>query len=969
VKSAPFHVWMMACWLVAVSTAAGQGITTPVRASWTEDSSSAVTITWDTPVASRGTVRYGLTSNYTHVVHDGGGLYRHAIPVRNLQAGTRYFYEASSTDGYASSNATFQTAPVDGSSLHFVFHGDLNGGVDVPWAESVAEEIVQEGPQWVVQLGDLSDEAYGGAGFDTWTNFFSICEEEMSKAVFMPIPGNHDDPGIGPISAHERGYYHRLFSLPEPSLGKGHYAYTAGNIRIICLNSEAELEAQNDWLARELQAAANDTNLTWIIATCHRPPYSWGQRSGSDDVKEAWSPLFVRYEADWVVSGHSHNYQRTIPIRGVRYLITGGGGASPYASATDEGSLAYATSCYHHVSAHVTNDVMQVRGIRSDGRIFDTDVVTHRRHVRVEPAFPLRGETATITYCATAGPLAAEDSVYLYLGQDEFTNAFLNVPLTWNASVGEWETVFTVPADVTNRLAFVFHNAAEDNWHNNYDYNWQALLARASVSPALPSAGTTVTLRYEADMGPLAGAAQVTAWFAVNGRPFTPTGGVDLVQGAGERWEGTVSLPDFAERLTVAFSSNAGWDDNSGRQWVFPVAGAVGEHFEPAPMVGRGSPVVTEVPGGDGERNNIGDNFDLAQVGIPLRRPPGPYGFGDWGSIWFNQDETNLYVGAMGVDMAGSNNVMVLFLGVDTLSDNAWNLWHKEGVPNALDFLHNVRFTEPMDIALVLGDQYGDGNAFTNFSYGDYDFGQGLYYIGTNSTDFVPVTGARLSQFDGVGTTACTSAWDSAHRQTTRWEAAIPWSSLGAASPTSALSLFVCGVMASASVNTNDRYLSRSSLGERVWGDMDVYGQHAYNTAIFRPARINLPHADLMGDGLSNEWRQKYFGTPGGPPADEDTDGDGQTNREEEIGGSDPMDEYSRFEIGCELIEGEHDGLIHAFRVQPLDSSGSGTAEIELQSATDARGPYSVLEADYTNTYFVPTTPGFYRIKARKQAP
>ena len=85
---------------------------------------------------------------------------------------------------------------------------------------------------------------------------------------------------------------------------------------------------------------------------------------------------------------------------------------------------------------------------------------------------------------------------------------------------------------------------------------------------------------------------------------------------------------------------------------------------------------------------------------------------------------------------------MILFLGLDTLTDNAWTLWHKSGLPNALDFLHNVRFTEPMDIAILLGDQFADRANYTNFTYGGYDFGQGIFYIGTNSEVFVPMTAA-----------------------------------------------------------------------------------------------------------------------------------------------------------------------------------------------------------------------------------
>ena len=98
-----------------------------------------------------------------------------------------------------------------------------------------------------------------------------------------------------------------------------------------------------------------------------------------------------------------------------------------------------------------------------------------------------------------------------------------------------------------------------------------------------------------------------------------------------------------------------------------------------------------------------GDNFDFLMQGRALRSQDNVFGFGNWGQLWFNVDATNLYVGGMDLDMGGTNNVFMLFLGLDTLTDNAWNLWHKSGPPNAVDFLHNLRFTEPMDLAIILG--------------------------------------------------------------------------------------------------------------------------------------------------------------------------------------------------------------------------------------------------------------------------
>ena len=944
----------LAVWAGAL-TARGQAYLTPVRASWTEDPATSATITWDTPTASRGTVRYGRTTNRAQAACDGGGVHKHVVALRGLQPGARYYYEASSTDGF-SQQATFRTAPERGQPLHFVFHGDLQGGIDEGGAQGVSDRIALEDPQFVVSLGDMAEEAFSGTGFTTWDLFFRICSNELARAVFMPIMGNHD---AAPGSDFTRGLYHRLFSLPDPSLGHGQYAYTAGNIRFIALNSESELTGQAEWLARELQAAANDTNLVWTVVLWHRPPYSYGEREGWDDGRTRWSPVLAQYEADWMVGGHSHNYQRMVPIRGVRHLISGGGGGRLYGSATNHPTHAFATTCYHHVSVHVTNDVMQLRGIRSDGRVFDSVVATNRRQVRVEPAFPRRGQAAKILYRATEGPLAGADPVYIHLGQDAFTNAFASAPMAWNAALQRWEHAFAVPESATQRLAFVFHDGA-GTWHNNYSNDWQALLARATISPDPAAAGADVAIRYEADMGPLAGAARVEAWISFDGGRFPATGAVAMVNTGGARWECTVPVPAHAQSLAFVFSSdNKGWDDDWRRKWTFPVAGAARPGWPPAPVAGAGSPAISDNPPGE-PPDNPGDNFDLATIGPALIGQETPRGFGDFGRIWVNVDETNLYLGGHGLDIGGSNNVAILFVGVDPLLDNAWTLWHKTGKPNALDFLHNVRFTEPMDVAVILGDAYGDGPAYANFDLGGpggHNFGQGIWYIGTNSESFWTLADAKLSQFHGEGATPCATGGSGANRRTRRWEAALPWGALNAAGPGSLANLVVCGVMASAATNGDDRYLSRTYLGDRAWGLRDGYGQYGFNTVYLRPQRVNLLHADLLGDGLSNAWRLEQFGTPDGPGADEDTDGDGFDNRAEEVAGTDPGDPSSFFRQSAPAPAGA------PFRLEWPHAPGR---RYDVEFAPDMLSPFLPLAAGLATNRFEPPQDGFYRVRARK---
>ena len=159
---------------------------TPVRTSWTEDAGRAVTFTWDRATAGRGTVEYGLASNaLTHVARDGGGVHHHVITVRDLTPGTRYEYRASSDDGYEQWG-TFRTAPEAGQPLHFAVHPDLHGGLSIPDGQAVADGIVAEEPQWVIHIGDMADEAYGGGpGFTSWGTFFSIVSNELARHVFI----------------------------------------------------------------------------------------------------------------------------------------------------------------------------------------------------------------------------------------------------------------------------------------------------------------------------------------------------------------------------------------------------------------------------------------------------------------------------------------------------------------------------------------------------------------------------------------------------------------------------------------------------------------------------------------------------------------------------------------------------------------------------------------------------------------
>lgn len=356
--------------------------------------------------------------------------------------------------------------------------------------------------------------------------------------------------------------------------------------------------------------------------------------------------------------------------------------------------------------------------------------------------------------------------------------------------------------------------------------------------------------------------------------------------------------------------------------------------------------------------NTVGENFDFTTNA----RPTGTRfqcGFGNFGRVYFNFDATNLYVGAEGVDLAGDNNVMILFLGFNTLADNKQNLWENAGPPYALDYLHNLAFTAPMDLALVLGHEYGDGN-FTNFNFGSYDFGQGAYYLSQN--DFFPVAGLRLSQFDGTGTNALTGTNQDLDTRTDRWEASLPWSSLNAAGIGSVTQVYVCGIFASDGVqNGVDRYLSGNYLGAGAASStgLDTNTQnYAFGFLTLTPWIVDL--GDLDADLVADAYEQQHYGTTtNGPGAD--SDGDGFTLLEEYIAATQPTNgqNFQRLEIGPAAISNGWKIFFPTAtgRLYRVDAATNLAPANWQPLVTNLPGTGSTLELKDTN----PAAPRFFR--------
>lgn len=192
----------------------------------------------------------------------------------------------------------------------------------------------------------------------------------------LPVLGNHDVQ-----DGHAAGQVEML-GMP----GRW-YATQVGRALIVAVDSNVvDDPGQQQWLDTTLATTTAD----WVIVTMHHPAYSAGYHGSSEAVRDTWVPLFERYDVDLVLAGHDHDYQRTHPISGTTYIVSGGGAKTRPTDRAD--FTAYAASVLHYLDIGVWDDHLDVTAYSTAGP-FD--------HVTLHPA----DVTTTVSSSSQSAPV------------------------------------------------------------------------------------------------------------------------------------------------------------------------------------------------------------------------------------------------------------------------------------------------------------------------------------------------------------------------------------------------------------------------------------------------------------------------------------------------------------------------------------------------------------------------------------
>ncbi len=211
---------------------------------------------------------------------------------------------------------------------------NFNGGAGTATAcrqRATSDLLAGLGYKAVLTLGDTQYE--DGA----LTRFQAVYAPTWGrvKAITRPAVGNHEylTPGAA-------GYFD-YFGWRAGNRTKGYYSFDVGAWHLIALNSNCAAvggchagSPQERWLRRDL--AASDSVCT--LAYWHHPRFSSGNHGSDSRYAAFWRALYEA-DADVVLAGHDHDYERfgkqspagvADPVRGIRQFVVGTGGRSHY---------------------------------------------------------------------------------------------------------------------------------------------------------------------------------------------------------------------------------------------------------------------------------------------------------------------------------------------------------------------------------------------------------------------------------------------------------------------------------------------------------------------------------------------------------------------------------------------------------------------------------------------------------------
>ncbi len=384
--------------------------------------STAMTVRWRTDMPSASRVTFGTdigTLAGSSVVEVP--TTEHVVRISGLKPDSQYFYTIGNSTtalaGAGDPGYSFVTAPPVGTPSRtriwvigdFGTGGAGQAGVRNAYAALTATAYTDA----ILMLGDNAYDS--GQDQEYQDHVFAMYPALLRRSVAWPTIGNHDTgQAVDPPPTIP---YFRQFTLPARGESGGmasgtpkYYAFDRANIHVVCLDSmtsdRSAKGAMGTWLAADLAS----TTQTWIIAFWHHPAYSKGTHDSDTEMplkemRENMLPILEAAGVDLVLSGHSHDYERSYLLDGhyglsrtlVEAMKVGPGDGRP------QGTGAYIkTPGAHHGAVYST---VGCSGAIGGGRLDHPAMVISLGHVYGSMVLEIEGQTLVGTFLNDQGAM------------------------------------------------------------------------------------------------------------------------------------------------------------------------------------------------------------------------------------------------------------------------------------------------------------------------------------------------------------------------------------------------------------------------------------------------------------------------------------------------------------------------------------------------------------------------------------
>ncbi len=230
--------------------------------------------------------------------------------------------------------------------------GDVGTGGSSEWATAGLMAVADEAADFdaLVLLGD-NVYPHGDPG-------------RLQKTVFDPFASVLDGHTglIGVLGNHDVENNNAKGQLAALGMAGRWYSVTIGNTLIVVLDSTLPDSKSQAAFVKEALAGSN---ATWKIVALHHPPYSAGAHGSNLRTREAFAGVFADYGVDLVLAGHDHDYQRSHPIDGVVYVVSGG--AARLRPVGTAAFTAFSASTLHFVTVDIWGDLLVMTAHSASG--------------------------------------------------------------------------------------------------------------------------------------------------------------------------------------------------------------------------------------------------------------------------------------------------------------------------------------------------------------------------------------------------------------------------------------------------------------------------------------------------------------------------------------------------------------------------------------------------------------------------